>query len=56
MDFEQMLKDRHIGEYLAQESPEEREIQRQLKSIVFNGTHGTVPWNRNEPIPVWIGK
>ena len=35
MDFEQMLKDRHIGEYLAQESPEEREIQRQLKSMIF---------------------
>lgn len=30
-----MLRQKHIGEYLAQESPEEREIQSQLRGLVL---------------------
>lgn len=35
MELEEMLRERHIGEYLAQESPEEREIQNQLRGLVL---------------------
>lgn len=35
MELEEMMRQRHIGQYLAQEGPEEREIQRQLHRLVL---------------------
>lgn len=35
MELEELLRQKHIGEYLAQESPEEREIQSQLRGLVL---------------------
>ena len=35
MELEEMLRQRHIGEYIEQESEEERAIQRQLKGLVL---------------------
>ena len=35
MELEELMRQRHIGEYLAQESAAEREIQRQLSGLVM---------------------
>lgn len=35
MELEELLRQKHIGEYLAQESPEEREIQSQLRGLIL---------------------
>ena len=35
MELEELMRQRHIGEYLAQESDAEREIQRQLSGLVM---------------------
>ena len=35
MELEELMRQRHIGEYLAQESETEREIQRQLSGLVM---------------------
>lgn len=35
MELEELLREKHIGEYLAKESPEEREIQSQLRGLIL---------------------
>ncbi len=35
MELDELMRQRHIGEYLAQESAAEREIQRQLSGLVM---------------------
>lgn len=35
MDLDELMRERHIGEYLAQETPEEQAIQSQLKGLVL---------------------
>lgn len=35
MELDELIRERHIGEYLAQESPEERAIQEQLALLVI---------------------
>lgn len=35
MELDELMRQRHIGEYLAQESAEEREIQRKLSGLVM---------------------
>ena len=35
MELDELMRQRHIGEYLAQESEAEREIQRQLSGLVM---------------------
>ena len=35
MELEDLMRERHIGEYLAQETPEERAIQDQLVGLVM---------------------
>ena len=35
MELDELMRQRHIGEYLAQESAEEREIQKQLSGLVM---------------------
>lgn len=35
MELDELMRQRHIGEYLAQESETEREIQRQLSGLVM---------------------
>ena len=35
MELEELLQQKHIGEYLAQESPEERAIQDRLRGLIL---------------------
>lgn len=35
MELEELLREKHVGEYLAQESPEERVIQDRLRGLVL---------------------
>lgn len=35
MELEDLMRERHIGEYLAQETPEERAIQDRLVGLVM---------------------
>lgn len=35
MELEELLREKHIGDFLAKETPEEREIQSQLRGLVL---------------------
>lgn len=35
MELEELLREKHIGDFLAKETPEEREIQSQLRGLIL---------------------